>query len=294
MDTVLADMPEYRPFIRSAGLLASKKSLRMGPHTPQISYLLHFLDGGSIDIELPDNERVSIEGRGAWILPPGTSYEIKGFSQGDLSYVHFTVDQNPLWRRVHPHFCFGLHSSDDRAMLQPPPKAVWGIRLPADLPLACQDRIAVQLPGIVEDWLSDDRVRVWRGQGRFAAMVMNVMSDLILHQLGNTSLTVESRIARAESAAAQSLHLGFDVNQMARVAGYERSYFSVLYRRTRNESAQDFLTYLRLREAKRLLRGTDLKIAEVARQVGYGEPIVFTRMFKRHTGSNPTRWRKRT
>jgi AraC-like DNA-binding protein len=176
-------------------------------------------------------------------------------------------------------------------MVQPPPEAVWGISLPQMLPPASQDRLAAQLPRIVSGWLSDDRARVHRCQDRFALLVGSVIDDVLVAESRNTSLSVEQRIARAESVAAQSLHLGVDVNQMARAAGYDRSYFSRLYRRVRGEPAKEFLARLRLQEARHLLTDTDLKVADVARQIGYRNAFVFLRMFKRHTGQTPARWR---
>ena len=93
--------------------------------------------------------------------------------------------------------------------------------------------------------------------------------------------------------AAQSLHLGFDVNPMARVAGYERSYFSRLYKRVRGRSAKDFLACLRIEEAQRLLKTTDLAIRDIAAHLGYREPMILTRLFKCATGQTPGKWRDR-
>ena len=176
-------------------------------------------------------------------------------------------------------------------MIQPPPERVWGFPMPRTLPPPTQDRVIAQLPELIEDWLSADRLRTWRAQDRFALLVRSIVGNLLVAAARDTAPSAATRLARAESAAAQSLHLGFDVNHMAQAAGYERSYFSALYRRTRGITAREYLARLRLGEAQRLLRETNLAIAEVARQVGYQEPVVFTRMFKRRTGSAPREWR---
>jgi AraC-like DNA-binding protein len=290
---LLVDSPEYRPFIRAAGRFRHVPAppLRSGSHRAQISYVIQCLDAGSGEVVWSGGEVATLDGGGAWLVPPGTAYETRGVGGGDLSYAHFTVDQNPLWRRVQPDYCLGVRTPADRRMIQPPPEAVWGVPLPGVLPAACQDRIVAELPGIIESWLSDDRTRVRRAQDRFALLVGSVVDDVLASGSRNTSLPVEQRVARAEAVAAQTLHLGVDVNQMARAAGYERSYFSGLYQRVRGETARDFLSRLRLQEAKHLLRSTDLKVADVARQLGYRSAFVFIRMFKRHAGQTPGRWR---
>ena len=289
--TILADTSEYRPFIRTAGCGPQKQSGTDSPHRAQLSYLIQFLCGGVIEVGWPDGEVTKVDGPGTFVLPPGTAYTTRTLVSGDLTYVHFTVDQNPLWRGVKPDFCFGLRSEEDRKMLQPSPEAVWGISLPRALPSLSQDRITVQLPAIVEDWLSDDRIRVWRAQDRFALLIRNIISDIMVGQSHKTELSAEARVARAESVAAQSLHLGFDVNHMARAAGYDRSYFSQLYKRIRGRSAKEFLAGLRVEEAKRLLTATDLTIRDIAAQLGYSEPMVLTRVFRRYVGQTPAAWR---
>ena len=178
-------------------------------------------------------------------------------------------------------------------MLQPAPERVWGVALPKTLPRRSQSRVCSQAPGIVQDWLSDDRTHVWRAQDHFALLVRSIVTDVLAAQSYDTTLGVEERIARAESVAAQSLHLGLNVNEMARAASYERSYFSALYQRVRGEAPRAFLARIRLREAQRLLRDTDLTIVDIAARLGYHDSMAFIRMFSRHTGLPPGQWRRR-
>lgn len=288
--TLLADTSEYRPFIRSAGVGSHRPSPASKPHRPQMSYLLHGVETGSMAVTWPDGKTMTVK-QGAFIVPPGTAYETRTQQGGKLHYVHFTVDQNPAWRRIKPNFCFGLRRDADRHMLQPPPEVVWGVSIPRALPSLSNDRIIVQMPEIIEDWTSHDRLRTWRAQDRFAVLVRTIIGDILTSRTATSSLSIEARIARAETVAAQSLHLGFDVNHMARIAGYDRSYFSQLYRRMRGTSAKDFLAALRLREAQRLLHDRKLTIAEIARQLGYSCQLVLTRAFSRHTGKTPGKWR---
>jgi AraC family transcriptional regulator, transcriptional activator of pobA len=46
-------------------------------------------------------------------------------------------------------------------------------------------------------------------------------------------------------------------------------------------------------EAMRLLRFGDLTVGEIAFRVGYGDPLYFSRAFKRHTGRSPQAYRER-
>jgi AraC family transcriptional regulator of arabinose operon len=50
---------------------------------------------------------------------------------------------------------------------------------------------------------------------------------------------------------------------------------------------------LRMREARRLLVETDLTVAEVARKVGFEDPLYFSRCFRHLTGVPPSHYRAR-
>lgn len=56
-------------------------------------------------------------------------------------------------------------------------------------------------------------------------------------------------------------------------------------------SANHFIRYIRLCEAQRLLRGSDLTIAEAAFRAGFEDPGYFARAFKKEFGVTPKEWR---
>jgi AraC family transcriptional regulator of arabinose operon len=54
------------------------------------------------------------------------------------------------------------------------------------------------------------------------------------------------------------------------------------------------LQAVRLDAARRLLATTDLPVQAVARQVGYADPLYFSRVFRREVGKSPTGFREAT
>ena len=54
----------------------------------------------------------------------------------------------------------------------------------------------------------------------------------------------------------------------------------------------EYLTRLRIQRARELLRETILPLYEVASRVGYESDLAFTKTFKKHVGTTPTRFRK--
>ena len=69
-------------------------------------------------------------------------------------------------------------------------------------------------------------------------------------------------------------------------------YFSRTFKNVTGYSFIDYLNYVRIKEAQKLLRRTDLTIAEIAESVGYTSSTHFGRTFRKITGMSPLSYRK--
>ncbi|MBN1672826.1 MAG: helix-turn-helix transcriptional regulator [Kiritimatiellae bacterium] len=78
---------------------------------------------------------------------------------------------------------------------------------------------------------------------------------------------------------------------VARAAGLSAHHFGRVFRREVGASPMQYLRDLRLERARRLLRHSDLRIGEVARECGVSDPLYFSRIFRHHTGQSPRRYR---
>lgn len=68
-------------------------------------------------------------------------------------------------------------------------------------------------------------------------------------------------------------------------------YLGQLFRKSLGVYFNDYVNRLRVEEAERLLKGTDLKIREIAERVGYADPDYFIRKFRKLRGLNPSQYR---
>lgn len=80
---------------------------------------------------------------------------------------------------------------------------------------------------------------------------------------------------------------------MAAAVGIERKYLCALFQKVRGVSPQRFLITYRMRRACELLGSPSIAIGDVARSVGYEDPLLFSRMFKKVMGECPKRYRER-
>jgi len=81
--------------------------------------------------------------------------------------------------------------------------------------------------------------------------------------------------------------------ELASFSGLSRTYLSYVFKEVTGVRLQDYLIQVRLNKAKELLSQIDLKVKQIAYEVGYTDPNYFCRAFKKKMGLNPTNWRLR-
>jgi AraC-like DNA-binding protein len=81
--------------------------------------------------------------------------------------------------------------------------------------------------------------------------------------------------------------------RLAREVGLSPSQCARLYRTARNKTLHGRLIELRLEEARTLLIGSGLSIADIAQEVGFESSSHFSQLLKRHNGVTPMAYRLR-
>lgn len=85
------------------------------------------------------------------------------------------------------------------------------------------------------------------------------------------------------------------IEEMAQRLGYSRTYFSKLFKEIIGSSPKEYLCTKRIEQAKDLLQGTAISVAEIARATGYGDDLTFFyRHFKQRTGMSPGAYRTKS
>jgi len=82
------------------------------------------------------------------------------------------------------------------------------------------------------------------------------------------------------------------LNQVAGQVNFSPSHFSAVFSHETGQSFKDFLTGIRISQAKKLLRMTGLKVSEIAFQCGYNDAHYFSMIFRKNTGLTPQQFRE--
>ena len=127
----------------------------------------------------------------------------------------------------------------------------------------------------------------------FGACIDNLKIALFQQKSSEETEGGEERIINKIVRFVQN-HLAEEISLsvLAEEFHFSTQYVSQLFK---NEIGVNFLTYLtniRMEKAKKLLLSTDLPIAEVSEQTGYGDYRVFTKVFKKSEGVTPTQYRR--
>lgn len=99
-------------------------------------------------------------------------------------------------------------------------------------------------------------------------------------------------VALMQEAVAKNYLSPPTLNVLAKQTGYSAPYLSLRFKEITGEHFRDYITHVRIDEARRLLANTDKKVAEVAESVGYVDVNSFYATFKKYEGVSPAAFRK--
>lgn len=84
------------------------------------------------------------------------------------------------------------------------------------------------------------------------------------------------------------------LNKAARAANVSANHFSALFSQGMNQTFIEYLTELRMKKAKELLRCTDMRSGQIALEIGYKDSHYFSFLFKKTQGCTPSDYRNQT
>lgn len=88
------------------------------------------------------------------------------------------------------------------------------------------------------------------------------------------------------------LNEAITLEEAAAIAGFTPAYFSGVFKKQTGQNFTEYLTEVRIQEAKRLLRGSQKSIGEIAVLTGYPDDKYFRKLFKKIVGIKASEYRK--
>lgn len=130
------------------------------------------------------------------------------------------------------------------------------------------------------------------GKEEYLSAKLWELMSLLLQMQNGMAHRPNPYIAAAKEYISQNYAKDIKIADIARELNLDRTYFSTVFKKQTGISPQQFLVVYRLERAAELLVDGDGSVAEAAYAAGYGDIVNFSRMFKKHFGTSPSRYRE--
>jgi transcriptional regulator GlxA family with amidase domain len=104
---------------------------------------------------------------------------------------------------------------------------------------------------------------------------------------------MDAVIDRCQSWIAENYSVSSPVERMVEHSGLSERTFKRRFRAATGYTPLDYVQLVRIEEAKQMLETTDMPIDTVSMEVGYEDSAFFLRLFRRHAGITPSKYRQR-
>ena len=82
------------------------------------------------------------------------------------------------------------------------------------------------------------------------------------------------------------------LSDLAEHYGMSPNYFSSMFKKEMSRSAVNYITELRINQARELLYHSELSVVDISKKVGYEDSQYFFRVFKKYLGMTPLQYRE--
>lgn len=122
--------------------------------------------------------------------------------------------------------------------------------------------------------------------------ILEEVLQLLSEQQHGGEQTLSPLVCRAAMMIREQYSHGITLEELAARMRVTPEYLSTQFHREMGMTFGAYIRDTRTEQAKKLLLGTEKKLYEIAREVGYSDPKYFSRVFREQTGYLPADYRK--
>lgn len=239
------------------------------PVTERLNWEIYVVADGELAPVFEDQKRIPLKQNFIWVMPRGLSYGWRSGKKPVLRYAfHFTSVPEVLQKTVVEcgYFARGISSGEIREI----------------------DRIFKRMER-----------QFHRFQPLSALKIERAMIDLVLLVLDGVPLTSdmpldqmdEQRVESALTWYADNMADCPTIDAVAHAVHVSSGHLRRLFKRGEGCSPHERFLEMRLEQAKEILSKTSQTLAEIGKQCGFGSSSDFCRVFAKHVGVSPHKWR---
>ncbi|MFC7680371.1 AraC family transcriptional regulator [Paenibacillus sp. GCM10028914] len=238
------------------------------------SYIIHYIHSGSGVFSI-QNQTYHLQAGQGFLIPPRT-------------LVYYCADEHDPWT----YSWFGFRGLHVKSFLQ-------RSHLSSDHPIfqldtGNRDQNPSESVSALETFHDElMNIRKERNEDVLSLSILyRLMAELIQYSpeeltQPKPSVSKEAYVRQAIEFIENNYSQKISVMDIARSVGLDRTYLSGLFKAQLGLSLQAFLIEYRMNRAAELLQNKDLSVSDISRSVGYIDPFLFSKMFKKVTGRSP-------
>ena len=139
---------------------------------------------------------------------------------------------------------------------------------------------------------TSNELKLIAGLYHLMALLINSNSASSNSKYNHYDYTSDTYVEHAIQYIATNYNSDLHVSDIASYIGINRSYLCNVFKEKLQESPQEYLIRFRMDKAKELLTSTASDVKTIAGQVGYRDPLTFSKTFRRTVGCSPTDYRR--
>ncbi len=124
-----------------------------------------------------------------------------------------------------------------------------------------------------------------------AAILTNICVHL-RRRMDSANKREQASVLKSLEFLNENYHREIAVASLAKMENLSCSRYRTVFRSRTGLSPMEYVTNLRIQNACKLLLQTDLSFKEIAVVVGYGDPLYFSRVFKKKVGVSPKAYKE--
>lgn len=124
------------------------------------------------------------------------------------------------------------------------------------------------------------------------ALLCNAFAQVLNEQCEEQANEESRPIRLAKEYVQKNYASNITLETVAKKVGYSAVYFSSLFKKIAEQGFMDYVTGVRLTQAKTLLKTTQMSIIDISMAVGYQDDKYFRKLFRKETKISPKAYRK--
>lgn len=139
--------------------------------------------------------------------------------------------------------------------------------------------------------LSEDYISTLSNVNELKNQILNHIDRICNYLMNTRKSDGEKTIESLKNYIQQYYYLDLNLSQLSQFYFMNSNYLSQLFKKETGQGFLEYLTQIRMEQAKKLLINTQFKAYEISEMVGYNNPKYFSRAFYKYCGCTPTQFR---